>query len=102
MSEKFIQRNFILLNNNILANQVQNGLGAWISLRLDAISITVMALGCSFCIVFKDSSDPVMLGMLLTYILNLTDQLLYLMYLLSQIERKMVSVQRCLKILEIP
>ncbi|CDW87468.1 abc transporter [Stylonychia lemnae] len=101
-SDEFITRNFKLLNNNILANQVQNGIGAWISLRLDAISISVMALACSFCLVFKDSSDPVMIGMLLTYILNLTDLLLYLMYLISQIERKMVSVQRCFKLLDIP
>lgn len=62
----------------------------------------IMVLACSFCVLFKDQSDPVMLGMLLTYIINLTDLLLYLLYLIGQIERQMVSVQRCFKLLQIP
>ena len=52
------------------------------------------------CIAFKDSSDPVMIGMLLTYILGLTDAVLYLIYEIGQMEKQMVSIQRLFKITE--
>ncbi len=67
--ESFIKRNFVLLNNNILANQVKMGSGAWISMRFDFVSVGIMALACCFCVVFKSTSDPVLLGLLLTNVI---------------------------------
>jgi ABC-type multidrug transport system fused ATPase/permease subunit len=67
----FIKENNKLLNNNILAITWQTGVSQWFALRLDLVSIVIMAFACAFCIVNRNTVSPVFLGMMLSNILIL-------------------------------
>jgi hypothetical protein len=59
------------------------GVQSWISLRFGAISVTFMALTCGVCLILRESTDPVVVGLLLSYVITLTDFLLYFVYILG-------------------
>jgi len=64
------------------------------------IAIVVLAFMSAFCIVYRRTGDPVFLSMMLTYVLQLQDNLLFCLKLFAGVEQRMVSVDRCFKILE--
>lgn len=71
--EEFVARNFNLQNKNILSKQIERGVGGWIGIRCDLLALFVVGISCSFCIVFKDQVNPIMLALLLTYVITLSD-----------------------------
>ena len=66
------------------------------------VSFAIMIFSCVFCIVNKDKTDKVFLAMLLSNILMLSDYILYTVKLYSYVDAKMINVDRCMKLLEIP
>lgn len=54
---EFIHTNNQLLDKNILANQILVGCWCWYSVRMDFISIIIMAVATVVVMVFKDSED---------------------------------------------
>ena len=69
-------------------------------MRMNFLTIFIVGFTSSFCIVYKGQTNPVLLAMLLSYIINLSDLLTVIVYMLGQTQRQMVNVQRCLNILE--
>lgn len=94
--EANFQKKFIsLINNNILAYQYNIGSWCWFSMRVSFMSIALMVVATSLCIWFRFEIDPVLIGMTLTYILDLQGKFLYTLYCLGDLEKSMVSIQRC-------
>ena len=54
-----------------------------------------MTSAISICIVFRSTENKVLLAMVLSYILQLNNVMLELLFMLGDIEKAMVSVQRC-------
>eukprot|EP00347_Sterkiella_histriomuscorum_P019725 403340529 len=100
--KQFIVENNKLLNKNILAVTWQAGTAQWFALRLDLLSIVILAFATFFCIINRHSVDSVFLAMLLSNILLLQDFVLYTLKIYAMLEARMVNVDRCLKVLEIP
>jgi len=79
---------------------------AWFALRIDIISLCVNAIASIFCIFYSASAeteeDKVFPVMLLTYMLLLQEFVLWSVRCFTWIEKRMVNVDRCLKILDIP
>ena len=105
------ERDFILslnaqLNKNILASQWSYGINTWFSLRIDLISLTIMSFSSVFCLFYGEddssTSGRVYPVMLLTYVLLLQEYVLWTIKCYAEIEQRMVNVDRCLKILDIP
>jgi len=48
-----------------LANQVSQGIWGWYSIRMDMISVTVLAVAGAGAIGFRHVTDPALLGLLL-------------------------------------
>jgi ABC-type multidrug transport system fused ATPase/permease subunit len=94
------------LNKNILSSQWSSAVNTWFSLRIDLISLTIMAFSSVFCLFYgEDDSSPsgrVYPVMLLTYVLILQDYILWTLKCFAEIEQRMVNIDRCLKILDIP
>ncbi len=78
----------------------------WFALRIDFISLGVNAVTSTFCIIYSSQAETkeerVFTMMLLTYMLLLQEFALWSVRYFTWIEKRMVSVDRCLKILEIP
>lgn len=66
-----MKENNKFLNNNIIANMLNQGVSNWFSLRLSFLTICIFAFSASFCIVYRSSGNEVMLSMMLSYILSL-------------------------------
>ena len=66
------------------------------------ISITVLAFSTVTCILLKDTIDPVLLAMVFSYVLSLHGSMIGFFHCMGDLEKKMVGIQRCLQILEIP
>ena len=66
------------------------------------ISVLIMAMSTSICIFFREFEDPVMIGMTLTYILQLQDFIVYTLYALADVEKNMVNIQRCVEMSKVP
>lgn len=90
------------MNDNILANQWEEAIPLWFSIRVDVVSLLTMLLVGNFCILSRFHHNPVMLSMLLSYILSLQGQVIGTIQAYIAIEKNMVSVERCLQMLTIP
>lgn len=90
--QSFVNKNYLLLNNNILANQMWVGCWCWFGVRVDYISILIMGASTIVCMVYRFEEDPVLVAMTLSYILQLQDYLVSLLYSIGDLERSMVSV----------
>ena len=71
-------------------------------MRIDLISVALLAFTTSFSVIYRGYANNVMLAMMLSYVLTLQDFLLYAIRLAAMIELRMVSADRMLKLLEIP
>jgi hypothetical protein len=70
-NEEFIKANNKLLNNNILAVQMMQGVNSWFSIRIDILAICVMLSISFICVFFREYTDPIILCMLLSYTMTI-------------------------------
>lgn len=101
-SQDFIDQNYKLLNRNILATQWQNAVPLWFAIRIDLVSIATMCAIGSFCVLFREKGNPVMLAMLLSYSVVLQQYVISTIRMMMQVEARMVNADRCLNLLTIP
>ena len=59
------------MNENIIANQWSEGVPFWFAIRIDIVAIIMMTLISVLCVLSRNSTDPVMLAMTLTYALTI-------------------------------
>lgn len=74
----------------------QAGVTQWFALRLDMLSIVVLAFATFFCVINRNNVDRVFLAMLLSNILLLQDYILWTVKCYAIMEARMVNVDRCL------
>lgn len=98
----FINRNYALLNKNMVANQWLNAVPLWFAIRIDLVSIGTMMAISTFCVLFRNSASPVMLALLLSYSVALQAYVISTIRMMMQVESRMVNVERCLSLLRIP
>ena len=99
---EFIEKNFELLNKNCLANQILMGTWCWFGIRMNILTVIIMIASTFVCILYRDAENKVLLAMVVQYILQLSSYVIELFYQLGELEQNMVSVQRCLQMLEVP
>ena len=99
---QFKNRSFELINKTTTANQITCGVFGWYSLRLDFLTIVVLAAGCAATILLRGTVSAVLLSMMLQYLLTLQTYLKSSMSSFGEIQRKMVAVQRLWDLDKIP
>lgn len=67
MKNEFIKRNNDFLNANILSIIIKQGVACWFSIRVDALSLVMMTILSVMCIFWRESVNPIVLSMLLSY-----------------------------------
>ena len=95
-------RSYELINKTTTANQITCGVFGWYSLRLDLLTIVVLAAGCAAAIVLRGQVEAILLSMMLQYLLTLQTYLKSTMNSFGEIQRKMVAVQRLWDLDEVP
>lgn len=78
------------------------GTWCWYGIRMDLVSIVLMISATVLCVVYKEKEDPILLAMVFSYILQLQGYLINMLYFMGDLEKNMVSVIRCYKLLDIP
>lgn len=85
--EKKVDTNQACSEPNIIANR-------WLSIRLEMLGTLIILFASLFSILGRDSLDPGLVGLSLTYSMQITQSLNLLIRQTSQIENNMVSVER--------
>lgn len=101
-TDQFIAGFNKLLDQNILAQQMSNAVQGWFALRVDLFAFFLMLILILTCIAFRDVADPILLSIVVTQVLTIQESLIWALKIFVQIETKMVKVERCMKLLEIP
>lgn len=101
-SDEFILSNNKYLNDNIRAIQSVAGVNCWFSIRVDLLAITLMLIFAYACILSRDSTSPVILSMLLSYVLTIQMTLTSSLKTFMNLQSSMVNATRCVALLGIP
>jgi len=90
------------VDDNMKVNIFINGCASWFGLYVDILAILFLSGLIAVIILFRDKFDPQSIGLLITYSMQLQQQLFNLLIGLANIENNMVSMERCLKFTDIP
>lgn len=92
--ENFIRENDRKLDLNTQAYFASVTTNRWLSVRLEFVCTCVVSTAALFCVIEKDNISPGLAGLSLTYALNLTGILNWLVRQSSEVETQIVSVER--------
>ena len=73
----------------------QSGLENWFGLNFDILSFLYMSYGFFIIYLFKDNYSVISIGQILAYTVNLTDNFIFTITEICNIENTMVSLERC-------
>ena len=74
----------------------------WLSVRLECLGNIIIMFAAFFAVISKGTIDPGLVGLTLTYALNVTNALNMLVRMSSEVETNMVSVERIQEYQETP
>ena len=73
----------------------------YFSIRVDISAATFVAIICAICIISREYTDPVLLSLLLTYAMNIQNNLTFLLMNQMSIETLMVNAERCMQMTQV-
>jgi len=73
----------------------QSGISGWYGINLDLISFILLTFILISCCLFKEKYNTQSIGLLLTYSINLIEQLFDFMQRFSRLSKILVSLERC-------
>eukprot|EP01087_Luapelamoeba_hula_P012571 TRINITY_DN3508_c0_g1_i1.p1 TRINITY_DN3508_c0_g1~~TRINITY_DN3508_c0_g1_i1.p1 ORF type:complete len:1538 (+),score=302.45 TRINITY_DN3508_c0_g1_i1:61-4674(+) len=73
----------------------------WLGVRIEFIGTCVVTLAALFAVMERENIDPGMAGLSLTYALNVTSTLNWLVRMATELETQLVSVERVLQYVEL-
>ena len=76
---------------------VINGINQWFDLMLDLLSLTFIIFLIVYTTYNKDKYSAEVIGIMLTYWMNLQRSLIHGLHVMSFFENSMVGIERCLK-----
>jgi len=95
---KFYERVDEYYKVRLFVNAAQN----WFGMTIDILSITFLGFLIVYLVLFKDKFSSQNTGIMLTYYVVLQDSIFSYLSFTAYFENVMVSLERCLKYLEIP
>jgi len=101
-SNEFKEGSIKLLNQNILATQFQSAIICWFTIRVNLFSFSLMMVMDILAVLMRDTTSPIILCMLVTSVLTINDCLISMLRFSMMVQGKMVSVVRCIKLMNIP
>jgi len=69
---------------------------------VDIFAFALMLVLDITAILMRDEASPIVLSMLITSVLTIQDNLIWMLRLAMYVQSKMVSVVRCMKLIDVP
>jgi hypothetical protein len=69
---------------------------------MNTISLLVMALSSIFCVLFRQSMNPILLAMVFQQLIGLHGCMIGLLHTMADMEKQMVSIGRCFGMFLLP
>lgn len=99
---QFRKQFFKRLDNYFLIKLFDRGTSNWFSLHINFCSLIFLTFLIVLSIVFESDFNSQSIGLILTYSLFLSENILHLMYYLTEFQRAIVSLERCDKYTSVP
>lgn len=99
---EFIVENEAKLDHNQRAYWAAQAANRWLGLRLEFLGMTVITLASFFCVVEADNLEAGSAGLALTYALQTTALLNWLVRMYTEVESQMVAVERLVDYSTVP
>ncbi len=94
MTRQFINSNEKKIDANQVCYYPTFVSSRWLAVRLETIGNVVILFAALFAVLARDSMDPGLVGLSLSYALTVTQSLSYLVTMVSEVETNMVGVER--------
>ncbi|GFS55470.1 canalicular multispecific organic anion transporter 1, partial [Nephila pilipes] len=91
---EFIEKQDKHINTNCRVFFTKTLLNRWLGIRLEFLGNTVVFLTALLCVIERGAFSAAIVGLTLTYALNVTESLATFVKLFTQVENHMVSVER--------
>ncbi|KFH72940.1 hypothetical protein MVEG_00165 [Podila verticillata NRRL 6337] len=92
--ERFIEQNASRADQASNAQFVRNIGERWLTVRLEALGSAIVLMASLFAVLGRNSLSPSMVGMSLSYALNITQDITYLVQSMCDVQFQMVSLER--------
>ena len=87
-------------DENIKNQLLISALGNWFSLYVTISSLFIILPVTGICVILKNQLNieinPGLAGLLITYVLYIDDDIIAFLWMLSDFEAKLISLERCL------
>jgi len=93
--DEFVQNNFDLVSTSQEANYAVVIANRWLGIRLEFVGTCVVFIATFFAVIQRSDVDPGLAGLSITYALQLTGQLNWLVRMSTEVETNLISVERC-------
>jgi len=93
-SERFTNENFSRINYNMRAYWMVQVMNRWLSLRLEVLGTLITFSAAIFSVVARDTINPSLAGLSITYALQVTGMLNWVVRMATQCEAQMNAVER--------
>ena len=94
LTQNFIMDNEARIDKNQICYYPSFVSSRWLSVRLENLGNLIVFFAALFAVISKGSIDPGLVGLTLSYALNVTGALNMLVRMTSEVETNMVSVER--------
>lgn len=99
--ERFVTENQRKLDENQKAYFASVVANRWLGIRVEFIGTCVVSLAALFAVLERDNIDPGMAGLSLTYALNITGVLNWVVRMSTEAETQLVSVERVIQYMKV-
>ncbi|XP_036439199.1 canalicular multispecific organic anion transporter 1-like [Colossoma macropomum] len=99
--ERFLERNKVTIDDNLKSVYPWIVSNRWLAMRLESLGNLVVFFSALFAVISRDSLDSGLVGLSISYALNVTQTLNWLVRMTSELETNIVAVERVSEYAEI-
>ncbi|KAI5087921.1 canalicular multispecific organic anion transporter 1 [Silurus meridionalis] len=100
--ERFLEHNRVTIDNNLKSVYPWIVSNRWLAIRLEFLGNLVVFFSALFAVLSRESLDSGLVGLSISYALNVTQTLNWLVRMTSELETNIVAVERVSEYTEIP
>jgi ABC-type multidrug transport system fused ATPase/permease subunit len=89
-SENFIMKEYFLQDQNVACQLLRRGVKGWFNTRISLVLIMFMSFTFIYCVLAKSVMDPVLIGLMMVYLMEIQFNLVSLFRQMASIDARMV------------
>ncbi|XP_017570742.1 canalicular multispecific organic anion transporter 1 [Pygocentrus nattereri] len=99
--ERFLERNKVTIDNNLMSVYPWIVSNRWLAMRLESLGNLMVFFSALFAVISRDTLDSGLVGLSISYALNVTQTLNWFVRMTSELETNIVAVERVSEYTEI-